>query len=143
MNDKRQKVYSQEITVGRRTYLFDVKMTRDGSKYLTITEIAKTNSYPGRTQIMVFEDHLEEFLSTLEKAAEFLNWGGDQTNKTKSTHISKIRQEYPNAYKAWTSEEDELLERSFCSGIKIEQLSKIFRRQPGAIRSRLNKLGFE
>lgn len=57
--------------------------------------------------------------------------------------IRQIRVSYPNAYDKWTEFDDELLKQEFIQGTSISGLSKIFRRQPGAIRSRIRKLGFE
>lgn len=55
--------------------------------------------------------------------------------------LAEIRAEYPKAYKAWTGAEDELLKSKFKEGIGIERLAKIFKRQRGAIQSRIRKLG--
>jgi ATP-dependent DNA helicase PIF1 len=55
--------------------------------------------------------------------------------------IEKMRQEYPNAFKPWRSEEDAKLTSLFEDGKphSIKELTKIFGRQPGAIRARLQK----
>ena len=57
--------------------------------------------------------------------------------------LKQIRISYPNAYDKWTEFDDELLKQEFTKGTSISELSKIFRRQPGAIRSRIRKFGFE
>lgn len=45
-----------------------------------------------------------------------------------------------NAYEKWTEENDEKLEKLFCEGKTIAELSEIFGRNGGAIRSRIRKL---
>ena len=45
-----------------------------------------------------------------------------------------------NAYEKWTAENDEKLELLFCEGKNIKELSEIFKRNNGAIRSRIRKL---
>ena len=57
--------------------------------------------------------------------------------------LKQIRVSYPNAYDKWTEFDDELLKQEFAKGTSISKLSKMFRRQPGAIRSRIRKFGFE
>lgn len=57
--------------------------------------------------------------------------------------LKQIRVSYPNAYDKWTEFDDELLKQEFAKGMSVSELSKIFRRQPGAIRSRIRKFGFE
>ena len=38
MNDREQDIFSKALRAGRRTYFFDVKSTKAGDYYLTITE---------------------------------------------------------------------------------------------------------
>lgn len=45
-----------------------------------------------------------------------------------------------NAYEKWTTESDDKLESLFCEGKTITELSKIFERNSGAIKSRIRKL---
>jgi len=52
----------------------------------------------------------------------------------------KIRQKYPRAYVKWSHDEDENLQKEYASGQQIGELAQRFQRQPGAIRSRLQKL---
>jgi len=55
--------------------------------------------------------------------------------------LGKIKEKYPNAYEHWTSEADEKIKRLYHQGKSNSELSKIFERRSGAIRSRLKKLG--
>ncbi len=64
-------------------------------------------------------------------------------NQSKSYSLEKIRQKYPRAYEKWSSEEDEKLKRKHRTGLDTSELVKCFGRQPGAIRSRLTKLGLK
>ncbi len=61
--------------------------------------------------------------------------------KHKANRYEEIRKTYPKAYLPWEKEDDEKLERLYKEGKKTKELTKIFERQPGAIRSRLSKLG--
>lgn len=55
-------------------------------------------------------------------------------------YIDSQRQNYRNAYLRWTEEDDKKLELLYCEGHTIKELSEIFERNNGAIRSRINKL---
>ena len=57
------------------------------------------------------------------------------------TQNEKIRQKYPRAYVKWSQDEDENLKKEYASCQQIGELAQGFQRQPGAIRSRLQKLG--
>ena len=59
----------------------------------------------------------------------------------KSTYTKGEKQmSHANAYQPWTKEDDDRLEVLFCEGKTIEELSTIFGRNNGAIRSRIDKL---
>jgi len=60
--------------------------------------------------------------------------------RARSHSIEEIRKQYSRAYEKWTSEEDENLENEFKKGHSVIKLAGLFQRQPGAIRSRLNRL---
>lgn len=60
--------------------------------------------------------------------------------KNKAYDVREIRKKYPKAYAPWTAGEDRKLLEKCKTGISARELAKIFGRQPGAIRSRLEKL---
>lgn len=67
---------------------------------------------------------------------------GSQKNAYRpKTQNEKIRQKYPRAYVKWSQDEDENLKKEYASCQQIGELAQRFQRQPGAIRSRLQKLG--
>ena len=67
---------------------------------------------------------------------------GEQKNADRpKTQNEKIRQKYPRAYVKWSQDEDENLKKEYASCQEIGELAQRFQRQPGAIRSRLQKLG--
>lgn len=56
-------------------------------------------------------------------------------------NLTEIRKEHPRAYEKWEPSEDNELIAFYRSGKKIAEIAELLQRQPGAIRSRLNKLG--
>ena len=54
--------------------------------------------------------------------------------------IQRIRERHPRAYMRWSEEEDEALMRAHREGLTIRELTELFERQRGGIRSRINKL---
>lgn len=64
-------------------------------------------------------------------------------SSTYNERLKQIRISYPNAYNKWNELDDELLKQEFANGTSVSKLAKLFHRQPGAIRSRVRKLGFE
>jgi len=67
------KVFSQMMKAGGKTYFFDVKKASNGSNYLTIAE-----SYKKQTgekvinRLLLFKDHFSEFAGALNEMQKYL-----------------------------------------------------------------------
>ena len=61
--------------------------------------------------------------------------------QSKAYSVDAIRKEYPRAYEPWTAEDDDELQRRYNTVSSVAQLAAHFGRGPGAIASRLNRLG--
>lgn len=59
----------------------------------------------------------------------------------KAYSIDDIRKQHPRAYTPWSAEEDKRLRLRYGQRTSISALAAEFQRKPGAIRSRLKKLG--
>ncbi|PZF79318.1 hypothetical protein [Jiangella anatolica] len=60
-----------------------------------------------------------------------------------SYKLTKIRRDHPKAYARWTAEEEEVLARLHGEGRSISDIARTMQRQPGGIRSRLERLGLQ
>ena len=100
---------------------------------------------------LIENEHLkEEVDGTLRITKKGIKYVLEKNDETESDEIpkssyhkklEKIKEKYPNAYENWTSEADEKIKRLYHEGKSNSELSEIFQRKPGAIRSRLKKLG--
>ncbi len=81
MNDKgfieQEEIFSQVLRAGRRTYFFDVRETKAGDYYLTITESKKFTHDDGsfhykKHKIYLYKEDFSEFSENLNKATEFI-----------------------------------------------------------------------
>ncbi|HKV42748.1 MAG TPA: DUF3276 family protein [Blastocatellia bacterium] len=77
------ELFSEKLVTSRRTYYFDVKETKEGSKYLVIGELTQMGAEMERHRVMVFEESLNLFMDGLDKAVDFIlnNGGGGQANE--------------------------------------------------------------
>jgi uncharacterized protein YlaN (UPF0358 family) len=66
------ELFSEKVVTSRRTYYFDVKETKEGSKYLVIGELTQVGRELERHRVMVFEESLDSFMDGLDKAVEFI-----------------------------------------------------------------------
>jgi DNA-binding NarL/FixJ family response regulator len=140
-------VFHQSFEAGSRVYEFEVRKASTGAKYLVIKEIQQRGDEPSvRGMIMVFEDHLVEFRRAARAAMQFLRSGSRQATarvgEPKSYDVGSIRRDHPRAYDKWTAEEEANLKALAARGCSIKELAVQFHREPGAIRSRLERLGF-
>ena len=67
-------IYSESVKAGKRIYYFDVKQSRNGDKYIAITESKKINEGPMDNPRFVFEKHkLFLYKEDYEKFVDALN----------------------------------------------------------------------
>jgi hypothetical protein len=64
-----------------------------------------------------------------------------RSSRAKAYGVEEIREKYPKAYTKWTEDEDNNLRNEYLRGKTVEELASSFQRKPGAIRSRLLRLG--
>ena len=130
------ELFSEKVTAGKRTYFFDVKKYREGSKYLKIFEsrLKKSQEYE-HLRLMIFEEHIPAFLEALNKALAAMGFDVGAT-----TYVKELRKSLPNAYRPWSKDDDERLDQFYCQKKSVEELAKIFKRNVGAIESRIRKL---
>ena len=136
MEQKRPELFSTSLAAGSRTYFLDVKESVNGSKYLKITESRRDPEGEfEHSRVMVYEEHIGQFLESLNQAVQFM------TREEKAYSVEQLRLQHPSAYARWTEEEDLSLKEAYEQGRTLSELAAQFGRQPGAIQSRLRKLG--
>ena len=81
MENRKEELYSQAIPAGKRRYFFDVKETRGGDKFVTITESRKIfdnntgEFYYDKTKIFLYKEDFEKFQKGLANAISFIETG--------------------------------------------------------------------
>ncbi len=65
---------NKTVKAGAKTYFFDIKETREGKRYLIITEsrFKGEGSERERARIIVFPEHVKEFVDTVSQMANKL-----------------------------------------------------------------------
>lgn len=69
-----EEIYSQRLTCGKRTYFFNLKEQASGTRFIDIVESKyerEDNSHQ-RVRLVIFEDHIDEFVQALVEAARRL-----------------------------------------------------------------------
>ena len=70
-------IYSKVLRAGRRTYFFDVRETRAGDYYLTVTESKKNTNEDGsffykKHKIYLYKEDFGKFREILDEITEFV-----------------------------------------------------------------------
>ncbi len=75
--DGGEDVWSKVVRAGKRTYFFDVKATRGGDYYLTITESRKRLGRDGapiyeKNKIFLYKEDFAKFADGLDEAVDYV-----------------------------------------------------------------------
>ena len=110
----------------------------------SIEEVKKFYSHNSRVCEYAKRIALENLESSKEVTdeIEISDWPLKKTNDNISdSRLLEIRKKYRRAYEPWSAKEDDLLRQHFKENKDTKSLAKLFQRNPGAIRSRLRKIG--
>ncbi|HJN78789.1 MAG: DNA-binding protein [Euryarchaeota archaeon] len=72
-----EEIFSKVVRAGRRTYFFDVRETKAGDYYLTITESKKFTNEDGtfyykKHKIYLYKEDFDDFNSSLNETFDFI-----------------------------------------------------------------------
>jgi len=89
-NRDRNEIVSKSIRCGKRTYFFDLKMSKNNELYITITESKRRfnesngNFFYEKHKLFLLEQDLGDFYSELGKMVDFIK---------ANPHLAKVEQE--------------------------------------------------
>ena len=117
-----EEIFSKALRAGRRTYFFDVRETKAGDYYLTITESKKFTNDDGtfyfkKHKIYLYKEDFENFSNTLgemtkyiidEKGEEVISEIHDKDFKSKNDQNEDVENQSDNDDEDKKSSEVEL-----------------------------------
>lgn len=105
---EKEEIFSKVLRAGRRTYFFDVRSTKAGDYYLTITESKKFTNDDGsyhykKHKIYLYKEDFTEFNTILNEMTDYIiNEKGDEVISER--HQKDFKKEY--------TDESEMMEDS-------------------------------
>ena len=101
-----EEIFSKVLRAGRRTYFFDVRETKAGDYYLTITESKKFTNEDGtfyykKHKIYLYKEDFDDFNSSLNETFDFII-----EKKGKEVISDKHDKDFESKKKEDTSKED-------------------------------------
>ncbi|MFC4721032.1 PUR family DNA/RNA-binding protein [Geojedonia litorea] len=107
MSDKgmmeKEEIFSKVLRAGRRTYFFDVRSTKAGDYYLTITESKKFTNDDGsfhykKHKIYLYKEDFSEFNEILNEMTDYIiNEKGDEVISERHQKDFKKEDQYADA----------------------------------------------
>jgi hypothetical protein len=75
--ERPEELFSKPVKAGKRTYFFDVKVTREGDQYLTITESKRRIDRDGKFsyekhKIFLYREDFDKFLDGMHEALDYI-----------------------------------------------------------------------
>src|SRR5688572_25433609 len=95
---EQEEIFSKVMRAGRRTYFFDVRSTKAGDFYLTVTESKKFTNDDGsfhykKHKIYLYKEDFTEFNSILNEMTDYIiNEKGDEVISER--HQKDFKKEY-------------------------------------------------
>lgn len=96
-HEQGEDLYAKSIRAGKRTYFFDVKSTKGGDYYLTITESKKRFGADGKFffekhKIFLYKEDFEKFTEGLHDAVDFIKQNAPvlETETAEQTSSSSV-----------------------------------------------------
>jgi hypothetical protein len=95
---EKEEIFSKVLRAGRRTYFFDVRSTKAGDYYLTVTESKKFTNDDGsfhykKHKIYLYKEDFSEFNSILKEMTDYIiNEKGDEVISER--HQKDFKKEY-------------------------------------------------
>jgi len=139
MQDKKNQLHNERFTLGNRTFFLNLKESKKGTNYITITQSQKKEGEEGYdlNSIILFEEEVQSFAHAFSNL--MIHFKKTKKDRPTQEEIETLRKQYPNAYKKWSEEEVEMLKQMSSEGKSVQQISESLQRQPGAIAAKMKK----
>ena len=128
MNYREEEIFSKTMRAGRRTYFFDVRSTKAGDYYLTLTESKKFTNDDGsfhfkKHKIYLYKEDFSEFSSNLSEMTDYIiKEKGEEviSDRHQKDYQREEKQETTSEETETTEEETETTEEDQESGNEEE-----------------------
>jgi hypothetical protein len=118
-NVEQEEIFSKVVRAGRRTYFFDVRATKAGDYYLTLTESKKFTNPDGsfhykKHKIYLYKEDFESFKETLDEMISFIiDQKGEEVISERHRSDYQKESNFPNETNDASAEDEENNSSSF------------------------------
>ena len=98
---EQEEIYSKVLRAGRRTYFFDVRATKAGDYYLTVTESKKFTNDDGsfhykKHKIYLYKEDFTEFNTILGEMTDYIINEKGQEVISERHQKDYVKEEFPS-----------------------------------------------
>lgn len=129
------------VALSRVRSLKTLRLAGINQMALRVSQEALTIDTTLRSKSQSDKQRFEHLRENIAKRQAELEANKDAKPGTWTAKLEKMRQKYPNAYKPWSKADDNKLVKLFSGKkkVSVKEMTEIFGRHPGSIRSRLKK----
>ncbi len=102
-NKFRDNIFTSSVKAGKRTYYFDVKETKSGERYITVTERKRRYNDDGsfkveKHKIFLYKEDFDKFADALDDVIEFIETGKmpEKIEEKEEDKVEKLKDEFTN-----------------------------------------------
>jgi len=130
-----QKYIAKAIEAGKVRFE-TVRISNDGA-----IEIHSWDSSKKKESVTPMESESIELPSNVEVLPTNIETQSSENLNNGYKNWYAFLQKYPNAYEPWSEADDNLLKEKYATGMQVNELALLLKRNPGRIRSRLKEKG--
>lgn len=125
-NREKQEIFSKAVRAGKRTYFFDVKSTKDGNMYLTVTESKRKLRHDGngffyeKHKVFIYKEDFIKFSDGLSEVVEYIR----ENNPTPVVEQVYVPNAEYNATENTNTGTEEVSDDGFSSDVNFDDLDK-------------------
>ncbi|MCF6365227.1 MAG: PUR family DNA/RNA-binding protein [Bacteroidales bacterium] len=99
----RENIFTSSVKAGKRTYYFDVKETKSGERYITVTERKRRYNEDGsykveKHKIFLYKEDFDKFADALDDVIEFVETGKMPEKKEDETEVKDKAEEIKDEF---------------------------------------------
>ena len=125
-NKGKSEIFSKAVRAGKRTYFFDVKSTKDGNLYLTVTESKRRLRHDGngffyeKHKVFLYKEDFIKFSDGLSEVVEYIR----KNNPTPVVEQTYVPNTEHNGTENTNTNTQEVSEDGFSSDVDFDDLDK-------------------
>lgn len=128
-NKGKSEIYSKAVRAGKRTYFFDVKATKDGNLYLTVTESKRRLRHDGngffyeKHKVFLYKEDFIKFSDGLAEVVDYIR-KNNPTPVEEQVYVPNADHHNENHNHSDNGATEEVSEGSFSSDVDFDDLDK-------------------